>query len=1300
MMLVLFANMFLFGGNALVNAAETTDSAQQTTQVSNEQVVVQQEPTDSEKPVEQAPTEPTQGIPITGNEKQNIDATIGEEQNAADSPVTGTEPVVEKSEAEQPVIPVEEKKETDQPATPSEEKTEMIEPTSSTEDKNETDKLVTPAEGKNETDKLATLAEEKKETDKFVRPVLDMDWDNAESLQKLLVDNKTSFLSMEDVLKAKSSSEQEFLYNQTREGVQKRLNELNKRGKRANDGVLKADVYGKGINWVTTSSPHSSYFTNDQITIFKMHGEVAFCLEAGNPAGFGLNHKVADLSSYIKDGNLRKRLTMISHFGYLGNSDKSPEQYMAAQMMIWEAMGTKFLTIYSGLNYDSRKADIEKLIKEAQKKASFHNQTKTVKVGEKIELVDVNNSLGTVKGIRKPNGINAAIHGNKLVITVDKNAPDNVTIHLDRITIVGAPLVYQSGNYQKIGVLPASDPLDSVLKLKVLKEGDFELTKIDADTKKPLANAKIEVEVGGKKQVITTDKNGKGKIKGITHGTKIVAKEITAPNGYVVNTKPQTITVEANKTVALTFTNKEQLGNAIIVKEDVQTGNKAQGKASLENAVYGLYQADGTKIKEVTLKNYNGKVQAEVKDLKLGKYFWQEQIAPTGYVLDPTKLFFELLYGDQTQTHVVHTTIAKDQVILGNVEGHKFGNKELVATMPNQDVKVPLVGIEITATSQTTDQSYSVVTDENGYYAIKDLPFDDYIMSETKGMEGYKLFTPFAFPVTEHGKTFHYLLEDKIIEQQLKVVKVDAETCETIALADTAFKIWDKLLNEGKGGYVQMVIPNDTEFTDTFITNEKGYFVTTDTLKHGKDRYEIHEIKAPEKYVLNKTPYVFSVTNDTEAIQLINFGNRLAEANVEVFKYDTTTNFDKKTAIAGVEFDLFKKDEKGTTFVGTFKTDKDGKINVNELLVGDYYFQEVKPLAGYLALDKDVPFSVTVDKDGTVIALDVENKRVPPVIGTTAMGKYTNQPKVNPLTKVTITDAVKYNNLIVGKTYTVNGVLMDKEASLKAGKDVPLLVNGKQITSSKVFVAKKADGTIALDFVFDASALAGKETVVFENVYREGRLVASHTDITDEGQTIKIVYPFIHTKATGENGEKQLQALPNQKVIEWVQVGDLIVGQTYKLNVQGYIVPDGVILEGTSAEKIFKADKELMEFLFEFIVDSRKLEGKGLSFAEWLEAEKEPTSDEPDQPKEFEPVAEHNVDLTSEEQTVQFVKVPTPEIPNAPTTPPTPETPTEVKYSAMLPKTGEQTTLSIVLTLLGVTVLFVLGLVVYKKRKA
>ena len=1143
MMLVLFANMFLFGGNALVNAAETTDSAQQTTQVSNEQVVIQQEPAISEKPAEQATTEPTQEIPVTGNEKQNIDATIGEEQNAADSPVISSEPAVDDKEAEQLAEPVVDSKETEKPAEPAVESKEVEQPTK-------------PVVGSKEAEQPAEPTVESKEV---VKPA------------KATTDKK-------EVVKS--------------------------RAKRQALPQQKLDVkwIDKGINWIVYSAKDRENFTMDRWAKFYVNGEVAFCIEPNKEAAIGAIHTGSELSSYMKDVNLRNKITMISHFGFIKNKDQSDEQYIATQMMIWELLGAKYHTIYNGLDYESRKANIQKLISEAEKRTSFHNQTKVIKIGDKLVLTDTNNTLKNMENIRVPKGVKATIDGNKLIIVVDKTAPDNATVSLDRIKILGTPLVFQSGNAQKIGVLRPTDPLNSILKLQVIKNG-----------------------------------------------------------------------------------------NVKIVKEDTETGNKAQGKATLEGAKYGLYKEDGTKVAEVTLKNVNGKVQAEVKDLDPIKYYFQEIQAPKGYTLSTDKLFVSVPAGE---TAVI---TAKDRVIKGNINGYKVGNKELVATT-NSDIKPKLAGVELQAKSKTTGKVVKTTTDKNGYFEFKGLAYDDYEISETKGMEGYKLIQPFTVTIDKDGQTINYVLEDKIIEQKIKVVKVDQETGKTIALAGTQFKIWDKLANNGKGGYVSMALPNDTELSDVFTTNEKGYFVTTDTLKYGKDRYELREIKAPEKYVLNPTPYVFSVTSDTDTIQVINFANRLAKANVEVFKYDTTTNFDQKTAIAGVEFDLYKKDETGkTTFVGTFKTDVDGKIKVNDLLVGDYWFKEVKPLAGYQALDKDVPFTVTVEKDGTVIALEVENKRIPPKIGTTAMGKYTNQQKVNPLKKVTITDAVKYSNLIVGKTYTVNGVLMDKEASIQAGKDVPLLVNGKEVTATKVFVAENPDGTIALDFVFDASALAGKETVVFENVYRDGRLVASHTDIHDKGQTIRIVNPTIHTKATGQNGEKQLQALPNQKVKEWVQLNDLIVGQMYKLLVQGYITPDGMKLDGTSAEKIFKADKETLEFLFEFLVDGSKLEGKGLSFAEWLEAQVEPDEEKPSNEIEFKEMAKHNVDLTSEEQTVDFVKVPTPEKPHVPNTP---ETPKEVKTSAMLPKTGEQTTLSIVMTMLGVFVLVTLGVIVYKKRKA
>ncbi|HAY2609678.1 SpaA isopeptide-forming pilin-related protein [Enterococcus faecium] len=936
---------------------------------------------------------------------------------------------------------------------------------------------------------------------------------------------------------------------------------------------------------------------------FEINGQVAFCIEPGVAAAEGQVYTATALENYLKDLNIRKKTSLISYLGYVTSKDKSDEQYIAAQFMIWEVLGTKIPIKNIRIDYDRRKAEIQRLLNNFDVRATFHNQTHTVKIGETLKVKSGNDFLQRVKDIQKPKGVNVSIHDNEVWITITKESPEKAKIHFNQIEALGVPLAYRRPGAQTIGVLNPFVPGDSVVNLTILKQG-----------------------------------------------------------------------------------------NIRVFKEDAETGVKAQGAASLENAVYGLYQANGKKIKEITLKNINGKVQAEIKDLDPGKYVLKEIKAPKGYVLSDEAIEIVVEPGKTVNT------IAKDQVIKGTIDLVKVANKDLVDST-NPDNKPKLAGIEISLTSKTTGKVVkTVVTDNDGYatFGKNTVVFDTYILSETKGKEGYKLFEPFEVTISENGQTFHYVLEDKVIEQRLKVVKVDQETGKVIALAGTQFKIWDKYANNGKGGYVSMALPNDTEVSDIFTTNEKGYFVTTDTLKYGKNRYELREIKAPEKYVLNKTPYVFSVTDDTNTIQLIYFANRLAKANVEVFKYDTSTNFDQKTAIAGVEFDLFKKDETGTTFVGTFKTDKKGKINVKDLLVGDYFFKEVKPLAGYLALDKDVPFTVTVDKDGTVIALEVENKRIPPKIGTTAIGKYTNQQKVTPLKKVTITDTVKYSNLIIGKTYTVNGVLMDKEESITAGKDVPLLVNGKQITASKVFVAKNPNGMISLDFVFDASALAGKEIVVFENVYRDGRLVASHTDIHDKGQTVRIVNPMIHTKATGQNGEKQLQALPNQKVKELVQLNDLIVGQTYKVLVQGYITPDGVKLDGTSAEKIFKADKTTLEFLFEFLVDGRKLAGKGLSFAEWLEAQSEP-KDENDYEVRFEQIANHNVDLKSEDQTVYFVevpKVPEPKIPEKS------QPFKEVKQASvvpMLPKTGSEDT--VLWMIIGVLFVLAAGLTFYELRK-
>ncbi|MFN6670854.1 VaFE repeat-containing surface-anchored protein [Enterococcus gallinarum] len=1497
--LVAFSQFCFLTGTFQAQAEETAvgqPTVETTTPAPAEAVEVQ--PVEEAVPAVETPSEPVPETSApTTNSKAALDQTIGATQNPGDSPAT-TQPVeAETPETEGSVVPSEERTPSTIPSSEGTERTEVTAP--------ETES--TPA---TDTDTTVEASVEKKNTAKEVE---------AEKAKTPVVssDMKETTVSEKDV-------EKTLVVTQPRAA---RVRRAAVSTRVANTATVheKTEYASNGLDWGSAILPNGTSFTYDGVSIFDVDGKIAFCVEPGVKGASGTFTESA-LSTYIKDANVRKKIALISYYGYTNSKDKSLNRRVATQFLIHEQLGSNFYGTNPILNYEAFKKEVLGLVNNATKKASFNNQTKTIKVGETIKVPDTNNVLKNAAKINVPKGITAKIQGNQLVITATKDAAEKAKITLDRLTVYGTPMVYRKAGVQTVGLLTYPDPLASVLNLNVLKQGNLEILKIDADTKKPLANAEIKVTINGKDQTVKTNEKGIATIKNVTHGTKGTVVEIKAPTGYVLNKTSKDFTIEANKTIKVTLENKEQLGIAKLFKEDLETGNKVQGAAILEGAVYGLYQADGTKIKSVTLKNINGKVQAEVQDLKLGSYYWIEEKAPTGYNLNTNKIHFELVYGDQNQETVTKEVTAKDQVIKGTINLVKVVNKDLVDST-NPDNKPKLADIEISLTSKTTGKVVkTVVTDKDGYatFGKNAVVFDTYILSETKGKEGYKLFEPFEVTISENGQTFHYVLEDKVIEQRLKVVKVDQETGKVIPLANTEFKIFDTLANR----YVTLEIPNDTETTDIFKTNEKGFFLTNGTLTYGKDRYRLEEIKAPVNYVLNQNPLVFSITNDTEPIKVIHFANRQARKNVKLFKYEEWNK--KKTPLAGVTFTLYNGEGKA---LGEYTTDTNGELVVKGLVAGEYYFSENAPLESFQPnTDKQafaVAFKQNAPDDGETLFVSVRNYLIPPTLETQAsnkadgekvvdpletivikdsvsytnlfvgkeytisgvlMNKATNAPilqdgkeitstltfvadktngtkdlefvvnasvlkgqtivvfeklfrdgievaaheditdenqsvrvnnptvhttavfedgltvadptglftlndtveiteilpgkaylvkgilmdkatgepllvhdqpvesavgfiakaenetvivpftfdltglngreivvfeslfrndeelanhkdindqgqtvritnpsvrttathkttglkVVNPLTKVTITDAVKYHDLIVGKTYTVNGVLMDKAT------EKPVLVDGKEVTSTLTFVAESTDGTVNLDFVLDARALRGKEVVVFENLFREGVLLASHADITDKDQTIKIVNPTITTKATNKNGGKEIFALPNQTVLEWVKVDGLAIGQLYKLIVQGYLTPDGTPFEGTYAEKVFTADKEMMEFLFEFLVDGRNLAGKGLSFTEWLQAKTE------DDKEMFEEVAKHNVDLTNKDQTVQFVEAPKPPQPVKPEQPQP-----EVKEAAMvpmLPKTGSED--NDVWIMIGLIFVLVAGLIGYELYKA
>ena len=141
----------------------------------------------------------------------------------------------------------------------------------------------------------------------------------------------------------------------------------------------------------------------------------------------------------------------------------------------------------------------------------------------------------------------------------------------------------------------------------------------------------------------------------------------------------------------------------------------------------------------------------------------------------------------------------------------------------------------------------------------------------------------------------------------------------------------------------------------------------------------------------------------------------------------------------------------------------------------------------------------TISRDSFTVDLgNIENR--PITLATTAKDQDTNNHYTSARNEVTIVDEIFYTGVVPDQEYTVVGTLMDKNTGLPV-KDA----NGNEVTAERTFTPVATTGTIEMEFLFNASKMAGMDLVVFEEMYdAEGNLVGQHTDLTDTDQSIYV----------------------------------------------------------------------------------------------------------------------------------------------------------------------------------------------------
>ena len=311
----------------------------------------------------------------------------------------------------------------------------------------------------------------------------------------------------------------------------------------------------------------------------------------------------------------------------------------------------------------------------------------------------------------------------------------------------------------------------------------------------------------------------------------------------------------------------------------------------------------------------------------------------------------------------------------------------------------------------------------------------------------------------------------------------------------------------------------------------------------------------------------------------------------------------------------------------------------------------------------EVLISQHVDRDDTEQTVSV------PKIGTKAVGEKTGTSEVAAEADCRIKDTVEYYGLTVGVKYEVKGKMIDKAT----GEE--LVVNGKAVTASGTFTAEAEDGKAEVTFVFDGRNLGGRTFVAFEELYKDGILVAVHADINDKDQTVTVI--SMGTTATDAGtGSKTLTLGENVKIRDSVVLKGLTVGNIYTL--KGAMMDKGNGSEtGITGETSFKAISSEMSVDVIMTIDTNKYQNRSLvAFEELYDGNGILITD--------------HKDLNDEGQTVTVPKIPNGYI----TVPPSSETKTAPPV-----KTGD-TTNAVLYVLIAAAALAVLTITIIRRKKS
>ena len=589
--------------------------------------------------------------------------------------------------------------------------------------------------------------------------------------------------------------------------------------------------------------------------------------------------------------------------------------------------------------------------------------------------------------------------------------------------------------------------------------GSLEITKIDEQTSQPLEGATFEVFTmnGDLVQGATTNAQGKLTISNLAQGQYIYVETI-APDGYVLNSNIVEFTISSNgQVISKTIPNQAIRGSISITKVAANT------KEPLEGAKFEVLNSSGNVVGTGTTNNQG---EVTIGNLLVGNYTYVETVAPTGYVLNSVPGIFNISTNGQ---------VVQENVINSPIKGSFSIIKIDFVT------KKPLQG----ATFQILNSSGEIVqtetTNAQGELTVSNLIAGTYTYMETIAPLGYVLDnTKGTFSITKNGQSINKTLTNEQIMGSLLIIKSNSS-------------------GDMLEGATFEVLNSSGKIVGTGTTNSQGEATISD-IPYGN--YNCVETAAPEGYILDNTPIVFSIATNGQVVKE-NVVNVPIIGSLIITKINITT----KAPLSGATFQILNS---SGTVVQTETTSSNGQIQINNLPYGNYTCVETIAPIGYVLNNTPIEFAITTN--GQVVNKTVTN---------TLESSYKGSLQINKIDAITHKPLSGANFKIIDSSGTIiqTGVT-DNQGELTVS-DLPL--------GNYTYVETVApEGYILNNTPVSFSIRLNGQTVVEQmgNTLAEGSLQITKVDETTNaplsGATFQVLNSsgqVVETETTNEDGQ-------------------------------------------------------------------------------------------------------------------------------------------------------------------------------------